>query len=234
MAQKYYAVKVGMTTGIFETWEECKASVDGYPGALYKSFKSLSDAYSYMGWEGKQLSLFDMDSTGLKTDFSDAYTDNDWDCPISNEEVPDTDMPFSNSIKAVAYVDGSFNTATNEFGYGVVMFHNGRQLHLSDSCNDEEMAAMRNVAGEIYGSMAAMEYAIKNDIKNLTIYYDYMGISKWCTGEWKTNKRGTILYKKYYDQAKKKVSISFEKVKGHSGDKYNDLADSLAKKACGV
>lgn len=213
MAQKYYAVKVGMTTGIFETWEECKASVDGYPGALYKSFKSLSDAYAYMGWEGKQLSLFDM---------------------VSTESTPDANIPFSNSINAVAYVDGSFNAATNAFGYGVVMFHDGRQLHLSDSFNDEEMASMRNVAGEIYGSMAAMEYAIKHNIKNLTIYYDYMGISKWCTGEWKTNKKGTILYKKYYDQAKKKVNIFFEKVKGHSGDKYNDLADSLAKKACGV
>ena len=61
MAQKYYAVKVGMTTGIFETWEDCKASVDGYPGALYKSFKSLSDAYAYLGLNGKQLSLFDAD-----------------------------------------------------------------------------------------------------------------------------------------------------------------------------
>ena len=37
-----------------------------------------------------------------------------------------------------------------------------------------------------------------------------------------------------YEQAKKKVNITFEKVKGHSGDKYNDLADSLAKAACGV
>ena len=48
MSKKYYAVKVGMTTGIFETWEECKSSVEGYPGALYKSFKNLSDAYAYM------------------------------------------------------------------------------------------------------------------------------------------------------------------------------------------
>lgn len=234
MAQKYYAVKVGMTTGVFKTWEECKASVDGYPGALYKSFKSLSDAYAYMGWDGKQLSLFDMDSTDLRTDFSTDESNHDWGTPISNEDIPDADVPFSNSIKAVAYVDGSFNVATNQFGYGVVMFHNGKQTHMSDCFNDEEMAAMRNVAGEIYGSMAAMEYAIKNNVKNLTIYYDYMGISKWCTGEWKTNKKGTILYKKYFDQAKKKVNISFEKVKGHSGDKYNDLADSLAKKACGV
>ena len=61
-----------------------------------------------------------------------------------------------------------------------------------------------------------------------------MGIAKWCTGEWKTNKDGTIAYKKFYDKIRKKVDITFEKVKGHSGDKYNDLADKLAKKACGI
>lgn len=222
MANKYYAVKVGRTTGIFETWEECQNSVSGYPGALYKSFKSITDAYAYMGWSGKQMSIFDMDNTP-----SDRI-------PILNETAPETDIPFSNSVKAVAYVDGSYNAATKEFGYGVVMFYNGEEFHLSDSFTDEEMAAMRNVAGEIYGSMAAMQYAVDNSISNLTIYYDYMGISKWCTGEWKTNKKGTTLYKNYYDKVKRKVHISFEKVKGHSGNKYNDLADMLAKKACGV
>lgn len=35
----------------------------------------------------------------------------------------------------------------------------------------------------------------------------------------------------YYDQVKDKLKIQFIKVKGHSGDKYNDMADRLAKKA---
>lgn len=234
MSKKYYAVKVGMTTGIFDTWEECKASVDGYPGALYKSFKNLSDAHAYMGWSGQQMTLFDSFGSSDSTPPTDRSDTEDFTTPIQNETAPDLDVPFSNSVKAVAYVDGSYNIATKTFGYGVVMFHRGKETHLSDSFSDEEMAAMRNVAGEIYGSMAAMEYAIKHGISFLTIYYDYMGISKWCTGEWKTNKKGTILYKKYYEQAKKKVNITFKKVKGHSGDKYNDLADRLAKAACGV
>lgn len=232
MAKKYYAVKVGLTTGIFETWEECKASVEGYPGALYKSFKDLADAHAYMGWSGKQMSLFDL--TGGNPAEQPSDTDEIDYTPIQNEEAPDTDRPYSNSMNAVAYVDGSFNAETGVFGYGVVMFFNNKESHLSDSFNDEEMAAMRNVAGEIYGSMAAMEFAVKNKVKYLTIYHDYMGISKWCLGEWKTNKAGTIAYKKFYDRAKKKVNITFEKVKGHSGDKYNDLADKLAKEACGI
>ncbi len=219
MAEKFYAVKVGLQTGIFKTWEECKANVDGYPGALYKSFKTLQEAYEYLGIDGTQLSIFDLETN----------TSN-----ISDIVDYDSTVPKTNSATAIAYVDGSFNVTTNEFGYGVVMFHNGVETHLFDSFNDEEMASMRNVAGEIYGSMAAMEYAIKNSAKSLTICYDYMGIEKWCTGQWQTNKPGTIAYKKFYDKAKKHITINFEKVKGHSGDKYNDLADSLAKKACGV
>ena len=68
----------------------------------------------------------------------------------------------------------------------------------------------------------------------LDLYYDYEGIEKWCTGEWKTNKRGTIDYKEYYNSVKDVLDVRFIKVKGHSGDKYNDMADSLAKAAAGV
>lgn len=42
--QKYYAVWVGRDTGIFGNWEECKKSVEGYVGALYKSFSSHEEA----------------------------------------------------------------------------------------------------------------------------------------------------------------------------------------------
>ncbi|MBQ2004700.1 MAG: RNase H1/viroplasmin domain-containing protein, partial [Peptococcaceae bacterium] len=31
--KKYYAVKVGRETGIFTTWDACKAQVQGYSGA---------------------------------------------------------------------------------------------------------------------------------------------------------------------------------------------------------
>lgn len=222
MSKKYYAVKVGKTTGVFETWEECEASVKGYPGALYKSFKSLADAYSYMGWSGEQVTFDTLDEISKSTG------------PLSNEKAPDEDMPYSNTVKAVAYVDGSYNDEKKIFGYGVVMFYKGEESHMKGASSDATLVDMRNVAGEIQGAMTAMQFAIDNEISNLTIYYDYMGICKWCTGEWKTNKKGTTQYKKFYDKAKKKVNITFEKVEAHTGDKYNELADKLAKEAAGI
>jgi ribonuclease HI len=37
---KYYVVWKGRRTGVFSTWKECAAQVDGFTGAQYKSFAS--------------------------------------------------------------------------------------------------------------------------------------------------------------------------------------------------
>ena len=45
---KYYAVKLGRQTGIFETWGEAEAQVKGFPNAKFKSFSSFEEAKSYL------------------------------------------------------------------------------------------------------------------------------------------------------------------------------------------
>ena len=141
---------------------------------------------------------------------------------------------------ATAYVDGSYNIETKKFSYGVVFFTgamdkdgNLQELHYSQAFQHEELAEMRNVAGEIMGAAQAMKVARTLQIKELTIYHDYEGIAKWCTGEWKAKKEWTRKYKDFYNEVSRDVDITFVKVKGHSGDKYNDLADELARKAVG-
>lgn len=47
---KFYAVKKGRKPGIYRTWEEAKAQVDGYSGAEYKSFSKITDATAYLNW----------------------------------------------------------------------------------------------------------------------------------------------------------------------------------------
>lgn len=49
MSEKYYAVKIGKTSGIYRTWAECAQLVQGYPGAIYKSFPSMEEAESFLG-----------------------------------------------------------------------------------------------------------------------------------------------------------------------------------------
>lgn len=135
----------------------------------------------------------------------------------------------------VAYVDGSYNVATKEFSYGMVLLEAEKVIAKEcEKSNDASLAAMRNVAGEIKGAEAAMRYAKEHDRKELVIYHDYEGIAKWCLGEWKANKEGTKAYKAFYDAVSRQIQITFVKVKGHSGDTYNEMADQLAKQALGL
>lgn len=45
MAKKsFYVVWNGVTPGIYSSWNECKAQVEGYDGAIYKSFPTREEA----------------------------------------------------------------------------------------------------------------------------------------------------------------------------------------------
>ena len=52
MASKFYAVQKGKIPGIYNSWDDCKKMVDGFPGAVYKSFKTLEEAEAFVGAEG--------------------------------------------------------------------------------------------------------------------------------------------------------------------------------------
>ncbi|NLX60934.1 MAG: RNase H [Tissierellia bacterium] len=136
--------------------------------------------------------------------------------------------------EALAYVDGSYDAENKIYSYGVVLFSKDSKITLSGKEEDPNLVDMRNVAGEIKGSMVAMEEALKMGKDTLFLYYDYMGIEKWAKGEWKTNKYGTKMYKVYYDSIKDKLDVKFFKVKAHAGNKYNEEADKLAKEALGI
>lgn len=46
--QKFYVVLKGRQTGIFEHWDECRALVEGFNGARYKSFDNKAAALQAM------------------------------------------------------------------------------------------------------------------------------------------------------------------------------------------
>ena len=193
MAKKYYAVRVGKVPGVYQTWEECKKNVHGFPAPEYKSFMSIEEANAYMGREAVQ----EINGKTGSGNMEDVMPDNDY-----------------------AFVDGSFN--------------DGVRYELSGNGSDKEMASMRNVAGEILGSMAAVKKAIELGLKDISIFYDYAGIKAWAVGEWKRNKKGTIEYYNYITSVRDSINIRFVKVRGHSGVEGNEEADRLAKRAVGL
>ncbi len=191
---KYYAVKLGRQTGIFETWGEAEAQVKGFPNAKFKSFSSFEEAKSYL--------------------------------EDSNQSQS------SNLVEYEAYVDGSFDKNKNIYGSGVVIIKNNEVIEkISFSGSDEKYIESYQIAGEVKAALRAMEWAVNHNISSIAIYYDYEGIRSWALGEWKTNKSVSRDYKVKYDSLSSQVKVYFNKVKAHSGVKFNELADQLAKRA---
>ena len=204
--KKTYAVRRGRKTGLFQTWPECQKQIMGFSGAEYKSFKTLQEAEAYL-------------AGAVKEGFNEVFTRDD-----GNQS---TDV-------IVAYVDGSYDIKTHQYGSGVVILWKGQKQEISFKGDTPALADMRNVAGEIVGAQKAMEFAVENKAKKLILYYDYEGIEKWCTGAWKAKKEGTQMYAAAYAKLEKELEIEFVKVMAHTGDKYNEEADILAKKAIGL
>lgn len=135
---------------------------------------------------------------------------------------------------AVAYVDGSYDKKSGDFSCGAVLFWQGGQVEFSQKFTDPELAAMHNVAGEIMGALTVIRYCREKGVPALEIHHDYEGVGCWADGSWRANKPGTQRYAAECQEAAKSMKLQFVKVKGHSGDTYNDMADALAKKALGL
>lgn len=251
--KKYYVVVRGRVRGIFLSWDDCKASVTAYPKASYKSFEGAQEALDYLlDALDKEDSQYckgenqEGSDTIIRSKINNFELKNTEDKRVKDYEIEekihlnmdknqyieknDEKDPIFGTIEA--YIDGSYEHASKTYGSGLVVLKDGEVIDMiSNTGQNPNFVSMRNVAGEIEASMLAMKYCIDKGYKDLLIYYDYEGIEKWCSGEWKANKEGTIYYRQFCIEAMKKINISFKKVKAHSGNKYNDMADKLAKQA---
>ena len=204
VAKKFYAVRKGRKPGVYMTWDECKEQVDGFPGAEYKSFAQRGEAERFAEVESEDA------ASGL------------------------SESPCEMSDKAYAYVDGSYDAASHRYSAGGVVIHKGVLHEFSEAYSDEASANLRNVAGEITAARLAIEYCMQNGIEEVVICHDYEGVGKWGDNLWKANLDMTKEYKEFVKEARKHIRITFAKVKAHSGNRYNERADELAKKALGI
>ena len=200
---KFYGVRRGRLTGIFESWEACRAQVHHFPGAEYKAFPTREEAEAFVSHH-KVIH------------------------PITKRKPK---KPASPIIEI--WVDGSCFPQTKgslRLGWGLLVKENGVEIH-RDKGNDIPQTAVehRNVAGEILAILKAIHWCQSQGITEITIYYDYQGLESWATGAW----RAKLEFTQAYAHAVKEsgITIHWVKVKAHSGNPENDIVDQLAKEA---
>ena len=243
----YYAVQKGRHPGVYENWSDCQREVTGAAGAVFKKFKTRAEAEAFVKADGYDLELpFDEPvASGISSagGAKASVTKRTAVAPkgplfhsVSDVTREDVLQELSEvETEALAYVDGSFNLSTGVYGYGgVLLCRDGSIRPLQGHGRNETLRTMRNVAGEIHGSMAAIQAAADAGIASITIFYDYMGIEMWANGQWKTNKEGTRAYKSFINQIRPRIAIRFQKVAAHTGVRFNELVDQLAKASVGI
>lgn len=210
--KKFYAVKKGHKTGIFEKWTDCSAQIHGFKGAMYKGFETLEQAEEYMS---KQEAISSERHTTEEQVF---------------KKLEDKHM--------IAYVDGSNLGDGSMFSWAVVGFKKKdnveEKVGLSGKSTDERFTPYRNVSGELFAAVNAVKHAIKSGMTKVTIYHDYSGIRHWALGEWQTKNDLSQHYAKYMELAADFIKVEFVKAEGHTGDKFNEEVDKLAKRELGI
>ncbi len=204
----YYAVKgEGIEDQIFESWSECQAFVRG-KYVKFRGFVSLPEARAFLRGE----------------------------IPPKTKSIPKKgeqeallfDIKPQKEDGIFVFVDGSYMHGKSKYGgWGFVVVKEDIEL-ISAYGKTLEVAEARNIDGELEATMQALTWIEKNmPNEPVTICHDYVGIAKWAKNEWKANKPLTQRYKLFMQSFKK---VKFRKIMAHTGNKFNEMADQLAKK----
>ena len=139
-------------------------------------------------------------------------------------------------LNNVIAVDGSFSNKTNMIGSGIYC------RYWSDSVINEEFYystivtgySGRNIVGEIFACIKAIEIAINKKWKYVNIVFDYIGLVYFALGLWTCNTKLSMAYRNAFKKLSKKIDVIWYKVKSHTNVSENEYADKLSKLGAGL
>lgn len=137
----------------------------------------------------------------------------------------------NNPARLTAYVDGSYDDSLQKYAFGCVFLLTGGEIRLAYGNGDNPQSLKhRNVTGEMLGAMYAVRTAMLNGFAEVELFYDYEGIEKWVSGNWRSKTELTHKYAESMREWGNSINIYFTKVTAHSNVRYNELADMTAKR----
>lgn len=125
---KYYVVWKGHNTGIFESWEDCKAQIKDFKGAQYKSFGSFSDAKeaskgNYKDFIGKAKAKSSLSAEQLKKIGKPNLNSICVDAAVSGNPGKMEYRGVDTKTKKELFKQGPFELGTNNIGEFLAIVH---------------------------------------------------------------------------------------------------------------
>ena len=198
--KKYYTIWKGHKTGVYESWEDCKALIKGFDGAQYKSFSTFEAAKkalkgNYFDYIGKKKSFKSkLSEAELKRIGKPNLNSIAVDAASSGNPGKMEYRGVDTSTKKQLFIQGPFEEGTNNIGeflalvHGLAFLkqHNSDRLIYTDSktamswvrkkkCNSKLIPNAKNKP--VFDMVArAIKWLMEND-------YDTV-IAKWETKAW--------------------------------------------------
>jgi ribonuclease HI len=226
MAKKFYVVWAGRTPGIYQDWGSCKAQVDQFAGARYKSFPTEAEAKAAFSGSGrpattptKGRSTSRRSNNGVKT--------------YSSSEVA------ALAVTSKLFTDGGCEPNPGKAGSGLALYRDEQLAELwyglfnpQGTNNSAELNALHQAM-----LMAAQEHdaghsvAIFCDSK-----YAIQCITQWAAGwqkkGWKREggeiKNLSLIQAMFQQYQQIKPYVQILHVNGHVGIEGNELADRMS------
>lgn len=208
--KKFYAVAKGRRPGVYYNWPDAQSQVEGFNGAVYKSFLTKKEAEEWLKNPVIRKSpVADKKETAAKSSH------------------PDRDG-------VIIYTDGGSSGNPGPGGFGVVQIYRGQKKELSGG-----FRLTTNNRMELTGVIVALRNLEQKDVP-VTIYTDssYVvnGINKGWAEKWKKNNwikpdKKPALNPDLWDELLdliEPLDITFHWVRGHAGNEYNERCDELA------
>lgn len=224
MAKKFYVIWQGVKPGIYSSWAEAKAQIDGQKSAQYMGFET---------------------EIAAKKAFSAPYIQ----ALKQRNKTPQTKTTQSAAVESAnstndhpiaIYCDGACSPNPGKAGTGIAIY---QQKKLTDLWYGLYDANGTNNTAELLGLLMAMRIAKTFIVRGLSVNilsdskYSIDCITKWAAGwqkkGWTRGKgeeiKNLALIKECfnnYNDLKHAISISY--VKGHANIEGNELADRMA------
>ncbi|NQX85390.1 MAG: viroplasmin family protein [Flavobacteriaceae bacterium] len=127
--KKYYAVWKGHNTGIFDSWNDCKAQIKDYQGAQYKSFTTFEAAKTalngnYKDYIGKNKTFkSELSAVQLKKIGQPNYNSIAVDAASSGNPGKMQYRGVDTKTKKQLFIQGPFEEGTNNIGEFLALVH---------------------------------------------------------------------------------------------------------------
>ena len=248
-SQIYYVVKKGNRTGIFKTWLECKASVDGYQNPIFRKFNSFKEASEFYENNNNSISKSSSTSSNSSIDMEKIKSmtvnikSSDY-CEGLNYNVSGWNE-IDNEI--YIFTDGSSRKNKEHFNSGVGVYIGFQCTNIKEQYNNKtnnqcELMAMDyafKLIVRYYRELAEMSKVVKivSD-SEYTIKACSIWLSAWKKNNWKTSKGEDVKNKEIIEsidssmlriklinsklENEKKIKVKLIHVNSHQEPDIND------------